>query len=99
MLKHHHIEVVAETNHSIVWAFYSGGQPFDVTGRTYTMVIVDDPDTPALTVAFTESVSGHEVECIGDCSPLDHTQKYQYQLVEDGNAILTGTVEVLPRFA
>jgi len=94
-----HISVVAEDNHAVTWVFFQGKAPFDVTGRAYEMKIVDDVDVPALTVTFATAVSANEVECIGDCSTLNHTVEYQYQLVEEGNAILSGTVSVIPRFA
>lgn len=94
-----HIQVVAEAAHSLTFEFFQGSTPFDVTGRVYVMKIVDDVDTPTVTVTFTPTVTANEVELIGDCSVLTHADVYEYQLVEDGNAILQGTVDVLPRFA
>lgn len=100
MIYDQHIVVTSEPNHPVIWEFHDNGQPYDVTGRVYQMVIRRNEDaTPhADDVTFACTVTANRVECVGDCSTLQHGIQYNFQLVENGIAIITGKATPVPRY-
>lgn len=94
-----HIILVDEPDHSVIWEFYEGGQPFDVSTRSYQMAVrkAEDGTTTVGDVTFACTSVANRAECVGDCSTLSFGQRYFFQVVEDGNAIISGTADIVAR--
>lgn len=99
MIYDSHIIVTAEANHSVIFEFTQGGVPYSVVGRVYAMVIrsQEDGTVTAGDVTFACTAVSNRAECIGNCAGLVFGQRYFFQVVEDGQAIISGTCDVVKR--